>query len=260
MLHTMKRTADDEDTLHLRCGICLELMVGAVQTTCCGSGFCRTCLDAVLSPRRCPSCRTPLEAASVVADPRAERLSAAKPRSCTACAFRGNRAEVEAHRSVHVNWAERCDQLETKVSVLERERVRTHQALFSAALEHAPADLAGANRFLHRALRLPRTKTLLVLPEEEEGLFAVTTNGAHSYVVSVSLSNFNVSCTVEREGDAPSAPSLRVSFLHPLQPHRRRTASFAGWPADQRTWTVRNIDGITPEYMAHQHYVLVLSF
>lgn len=88
-----------EETLDLTCVICFSLVVDAVQTGCCGAGFCRKCISQVqrgpMPTRKCPVCRK--HAFSVYPDARAERLSVAKMRDCERCAFSGNRLQMNRH-------------------------------------------------------------------------------------------------------------------------------------------------------------------
>lgn len=251
-----------EDTLNLDCGICHSLMVDAVQTQCCGGGFCRACLQAVLAPRRCPLCRAALAMSSVVSDPRAERLSAAKLRACPECAFHGNRADVDAHRRVHIDLAQRCAELEAKVGELERARVIAHRALFAACIKQAenPGNEEAARRILRKALNLPPGSLFLLNKSEEVTFVEPVWEHKWHYDVRISFANFNVSCAIECLRDAPPAPNLRLTFLHPEQPDKKRVVSFDGWTDGSKQWTVYSIEGLTRDYEYLDRYVVVAAF
>ena len=45
---------------HLECEICLEILSDPVQTSCCGQGYCRNCINQVKT-KVCPHCREKLE-------------------------------------------------------------------------------------------------------------------------------------------------------------------------------------------------------
>lgn len=45
---------------HLECEICLDILNDPVQTSCCGQGYCKTCIKQVRS-KACPHCRAKLE-------------------------------------------------------------------------------------------------------------------------------------------------------------------------------------------------------
>lgn len=260
-----KRAHESEssrDTLNLDCGICHSLMVDAVQTKCCGGGFCRTCLDAVLAPRRCPLCRAALTKAIIVSDPRAERLSAAKIRTCPDCAFHGNRADLDVHRRVHFDLARRCAELEAKVGELEQARVAAHCALFAACLEHAEKtnDNKAARRILRNALKLPPGSVFLLNRSEDVTFIEPMWERKWHYDVRISFANFNVSCTVDCVRDAPPAPNLRLTFLHPDHPDKKCVVSFDGWTNGNKRWTVFSVEGLTRDYEYRDRYVVIVNF
>ena len=85
----------------LTCGICRDVLDGAVQTPCCGGLSCRECIEAVVAAtNQCPYCRDAIGAPSdVLRDVRAERAAAALVRPCkyAGCDYRGKRDELKAH-------------------------------------------------------------------------------------------------------------------------------------------------------------------
>ena len=91
------RAAADENE-ELQCLICFELVVDAVQVRCCGALHCRACISQC---EKCPMCRKPVNADTIIPDVRCERLSAAAIRPCSyaeeGCVFKANRASVAAH-------------------------------------------------------------------------------------------------------------------------------------------------------------------
>jgi hypothetical protein len=92
-----KRQNDDIE--ELKCSICFDLAVDAVQVSCCGALHCSDCISKCAA---CPMCRNAV--VRWVSDFRRERLSAAALRQCPnqGCAFEGNRASLMAHQ-------EECD-------------------------------------------------------------------------------------------------------------------------------------------------------
>jgi hypothetical protein len=85
----------------LQCGICHDLLDGAVQTPCCGGLSCRQCIEAVAATTNaCPYCRaTVLYADKILRDVRVERAAACFVRPCKydVCGYRGKRDELKAH-------------------------------------------------------------------------------------------------------------------------------------------------------------------
>jgi CheY-like chemotaxis protein len=94
----------------LVCVICVDLVVDAHQTTCCGSLFCKSCISSWVNrvsvsgrAQLCPTCRTQLTSSMIVVDVRSDRKSAEHIRYCPfhaefGCAFAGNRREVSSHQ------------------------------------------------------------------------------------------------------------------------------------------------------------------
>ena len=88
----------------LNCVICLNLVLNATQSNCCGSTFCRTCIHEWLEQRdACPACRGNIrEADDIVPDFRTDRKSSHQSRPCKyhddhGCEFTGTRQEVADH-------------------------------------------------------------------------------------------------------------------------------------------------------------------
>ena len=138
-----KRSLDEEE---LTCSICIELVVDAVQISCCGSLYCRACICKCTC---CPLCRKSFE---IIPDVRCERLSAATLRKCTWCSFRGNRASVSQHE------ARECDlipasilrnKIEELVESCQHHHIKQRE-LMRCALGPEPA--VQAMRFLHKVV------------------------------------------------------------------------------------------------------------
>lgn len=84
------------------CDLCHELVVDAVQLTCCGALGCRDCVNAlVTNVESCPFCFSSAKTMQIVVDKRAERKSMF-PRRCSfwkeGCEFVGIRAEMNEHK------------------------------------------------------------------------------------------------------------------------------------------------------------------
>lgn len=129
-----KRSREElEEEDELRCNICLEVMQDAVQTECCGNGFCSTCLETAVSIKRtCPTCRS--DDVQSLPDPRMKRRCAAQMHPCPhdGCAFRGNRAALAAHNTEFLDTSTR-EQLK-KLRELEGENARLAKAAMPLAL------------------------------------------------------------------------------------------------------------------------------
>jgi hypothetical protein len=97
----LKRQFSFDASENLQCLICQDLVVDAVQVTCCGALHCRACISKC---DRCPQCRKHVDADRIVPDVRCERLAAAYVRPCPnaqhGCDFNGNRASVTAHEEI----------------------------------------------------------------------------------------------------------------------------------------------------------------
>ena len=100
----VEKVLPDEELL---CVICTELVCDARQTNCCGSIYCKACIETWLTTRvngTCPSCRSSLMIESLVVDKRSERQSAAHPRNCQfyayGCTFIGDRKDIATHQKM----------------------------------------------------------------------------------------------------------------------------------------------------------------
>ena len=83
---------------HLECEICLEILEDPVQTTCCGQGYCKNCIDEVKN-EVCPHCRAKLE---VFPDKKSLRLINDLKIHCpyhieNKCKWKGSLSELNSH-------------------------------------------------------------------------------------------------------------------------------------------------------------------
>jgi hypothetical protein len=147
-----------EENEELKCSICFDLVVDAVQVICCGTLYCRSC---ICNCATCPLCR---KAFSIIPDVRCERLSAAALRQCTWCSFKGNRTSAADHE------ARECEFV--PVGVLRkqnqdldeacRKQIMLQRALMRCAL--GPEPSVEAMRVLHS---IHADKRIFVIDREE---------------------------------------------------------------------------------------------
>eukprot|EP01036_Dinobryon_divergens_P031786 gene31786-41254_t len=88
----------------LLCIACQDLVIDAMQITCCGSLFCRGCITPWITDHgSCPCCRKEITIADIFCDVRSERKSANHPRACKlkdrGCKFIGDRHESVLHEN-----------------------------------------------------------------------------------------------------------------------------------------------------------------
>lgn len=139
-----KRRVDSED---LNCTTCLQLVVNATQTPCCGILFCRTCIVTWTDVNSsCPCCRKNLNSAKLVTDVRSERKSSAKLRNCknSGCDFSGGRSDMTQHETVCVH-------------PLEPELLRAKVRDLTLALGQAKQEIAHLTE--EKTLEITRRKT-----------------------------------------------------------------------------------------------------
>jgi len=90
----------------LVCAICIDLVNDARQVTCCGSLFCKSCIEQCqrrCGHAACPNCRSVLLPSNILVDKRSERKSAEHLRNCIYhedyhCSFIGNRTAILKHQ------------------------------------------------------------------------------------------------------------------------------------------------------------------
>lgn len=127
-----------EEQEELKCSICLDLVIDAVQVICCGTLYCRACICKCAT---CPLCR---KAFSIIPDVRCERLSAAALRQCSWCSFKGHRASVADHEARECHLVP-VGVLRKKNADLEeafRKQLVMQRALMLCALGPEPASQA----------------------------------------------------------------------------------------------------------------------
>jgi hypothetical protein len=137
-----RQRIEPEENEEMKCLICLDLAVDAVQVGCCGALHCRAC---VLRCTVCPQCRATIP--SIIPDVRRERLSAAALRHCPqqefGCMFLGNRASVASHQET-CDFIPR-DRLRMRILNAESQNVAYRQRikeLLICSLNPEPADSA----------------------------------------------------------------------------------------------------------------------
>lgn len=139
----MKRKATDststavtlqDDDHDLDCCICISLVLNATQSKCCGTIFCKACIDEWLknsASKKCPHCQASIQDSEkdLMPDVRTERKSSERKRHCkyhaNLCTFIGTRKEVEEHEPVcqHVpvdDLKREMEELKNKNKSLER--------------------------------------------------------------------------------------------------------------------------------------------
>ena len=85
--------------------LCIQLVVNATQTPCCGALFCRVCImtwtDINFSG---PCCRRIVYSSELIIDVRSERKSRVHLRCCkyydNGCEFVSGRTEMDAHEKI----------------------------------------------------------------------------------------------------------------------------------------------------------------
>jgi hypothetical protein len=242
-----QRGAPDENE-DLQCLICFELVVDAVQVRCCGALHCRACISKC---EKCPMCRKPVSADTIMPDVRCERLSAAAVRPCLyaedGCVFKGNRASTSAHEEIcdfvprsvlrekiqkvsreqneqtllHMN--ERFRLIAEKSAIAERaqaEKLKMQEALMKCALGPNPAQAA-----LRVLYELPAAMHVIEINREVangKSLHVCTFKNA-AIKLSVHESNHNVAIWFEKLPAAdekfpdgyPASHYLVGRLLHP---------------------------------------------
>jgi len=86
----------------LKCGICLDIAVNAVETSCCNHIYCQKCLTELTSNKRvsaCPECRSELQ---FVISKLARRMIGYLPISCSyeGCDTQTTRSNLEDHKNI----------------------------------------------------------------------------------------------------------------------------------------------------------------
>jgi hypothetical protein len=173
----------------LKCSICFDLVVDAVQVRCCGALHCRACISKCAT---CPLCRKPLGAESIISDVRCERLSAAAIRQCShaanGCTFKGNRASVTSHEAL-------CDFVPP--GVLRNEIQKLNEAL-----------LANSTNFDRmKAEKMKLRQELNEIQKLNEALLANSTNFERMKAEKMKLQQELMNCAL---GPEPAASAMRV--------------------------------------------------
>mmetsp|Transcript_9353 Transcript_9353/g.13997 ORF Transcript_9353/g.13997 Transcript_9353/m.13997 type:complete len:277 (-) Transcript_9353:315-1145(-) len=124
----------------LICSTCLQLVVDATQTPCCGSLFCRTCIATWTDKNSsCPCCRKVVHTTELIKDVRSERKSNSCLRSCknhgTGCEFVGGRAEMIEHEAICEHLPPEL--LREKVLALTKELADARREISNLVSAHA---------------------------------------------------------------------------------------------------------------------------
>jgi hypothetical protein len=178
-----------DDNEELKCSICFDLVVDAVQVRCCGALHCRACISKCAT---CPLCRKPLGAENIISDVRCERLSAAATRQCShaanGCTFKGNRASVTAHEAL-------CDFIPS--GVLRNEIQKLNEALMvnSTNFERMKAEKMKLQQELNKIQKL------------NEALMVNSTNFERMKAEKMKLQQELIKCAL---GPEPAAAAMRV--------------------------------------------------
>ena len=109
MSHLRLKSAGEPPT-NFNCGLCKDILKSPQQTSCCGSHFCRGCLEERVSDggNNCPECKK--TGISYFRDISVEKQIALFPTACTqaGCPWAGEFGNLEAHLN------EQCDYVMVK--------------------------------------------------------------------------------------------------------------------------------------------------
>ena len=129
MSHLRLKSASESST-DFNCGLCNGILRSPQQTSCCGSHFCRGCLEERVGDGRnnCPECKE--TGISYFRDISVEKQIASSPTACTQpeCPWTGEFGSLEAHLN------EQCDYVKIKcefsdvgcTAYLPKADMRTH--------------------------------------------------------------------------------------------------------------------------------------
>eukprot|EP01032_Pedospumella_encystans_P013996 gene13996-16092_t len=220
------KVAPDQELL---CMICTELVCDARQANCCGSIYCKTCIEQWLIGKvngSCPSCRASLKMESLVVDKRTERQSAVHPRNCQnylrGCSFVGGRKDVANHERI---CAYICKNPQCRA--LRAREIARDQQIANLKLDHNKQLLASAwqssEQTLQKLYGLGYVKLDHVSSVRREYHYTFSIFGTEydGYRCGIELNNYNVSAICSTCGEASQPQqnrALTFVLIHPSDP------------------------------------------
>lgn len=230
----VEKVAPDEELL---CMICTELVCDARQSSCCGSIYCKACIEKWLTTRvngTCPSCRSSLRIENLVIDKRSERQSAAHPRNCQyygrGCPFVGDRKEVTAHEKMCSSNPSLCTN-EHCLALKARDLART-QHLIKLEAERKKQQLASVWLTPEQNLQsIYGLGVVKIFPVNDVKCAEYTQRlrrGTFSYSCRIEVKHHNVSIMCWSETLTEESPTpLKFLLIHPSDPLLNREVSIA---------------------------------
>eukprot|EP01032_Pedospumella_encystans_P013995 gene13995-16091_t len=221
----------------LLCVICTELVRDARQATCCGSLYCKACIEKWLTGKvdgSCPNCRSSLEIKNLVVDKRSELQAAAHPRNCQfyvrGCRFVGGRRDVATHERTCTSNPSACSN-EHCLTLRSRDLERRQQ-IARLEKDHKKQLLASVWRTrednLQNLYGLGCAKVFYINNFERSSHTLAFRSGAIGYNCRIELKHFNVSiiCYPDYAADLTDPPRSYVFVLiHPSDPALNREVS-----------------------------------
>ena len=256
----------------LDCVICLNLVLNATQSSCCGSTFCRTCIHEWLKANdTCPTCRRDIEEAEDIhPDVRADRKSSQQSRPCKhheehGCDFTGTRQEVEDHEPECSNVPSRVlrqdmRKVEKQKSDLEIEnadllteivetqtRNQKNTAAIQVRLDRANRYLESMKDFWYLARRTSVLEAFAFRDFRNYNLLYTRVSDGKKFKIRMSIANSNFALYVKPDDipmDRAQAVHLdfRLCLFHPDGNEKKhRYADFSGM-----TFTKNHAGGYSP--------------
>lgn len=221
----------DED---LVCAICIDLVNDARQVSCCGSLFCKSCIEQC--QRRCghavcPNCRTVLISSNILVDKRSERKSADHLRNCMYheeyhCSFIGNRSAVLKHQTTCeynpiVCKNEYCRKLHMQESERQQQAVSQESALKKQLIATAWQAPEETLRIVYNLTKVEFFRALNG-PVQEYRMAFMWANTYYMCTLSVAHHNVSISCNSAgflRDQDL----KVKCVLIHPSDPLLNRS-------------------------------------
>jgi len=221
----------------LICSTCLQLVVDATQTPCCGSLFCRTCIATWTDKNSsCPCCRKVVYTTELIKDIRSERKSSTFLRSCknheTGCEFVGGRTEMIEHEAICEHLPPEL--LREKVLALTKELAVARREISNLVSAHALEVARRKSEVTATAWQkgkdiLRKLNGLAVLdmfrrvPAGQTEIYTLMMSwGEKHYNLIITVANFNVSAILHCR-DIPVKEThnrtINVVLIHPEGPY-----------------------------------------
>jgi len=226
----VEKVLSDEELL---CMICTELVCDARQSNCCGSIYCKVCIEEWLTTRvneTCPSCRSSLRMENLVIDKRSERQSAAHPRNCQyhgrGCNFIGDRKEVTAHEKMCSYNHSLC----TNVDCLERKiELERYQHIIKLEADRKKQLLASVWRTPEQNLKIMYGLGVVqIFPihdvNQAEYMFRFQ-RGSVPYRCRIEVQHHNVSIMCWSATGTKVSQTIKFVLIHPSDPLLNRAVS-----------------------------------